>query len=135
MWKCPRCGREFKNTNQSHYCGEKPKSFEEYILSQDDDKQADLRLLWIILSENLPETEERIAWSMPTFWKQHNIINFAASKKHIGLYVGVAAVEAFSSELSAYKTDKGTIKIPYGQINPELIGRIAKWCLETSNNV
>ena len=25
MWKCPRCGREFKNKDQSHYCGEKPK--------------------------------------------------------------------------------------------------------------
>lgn len=23
MWKCPKCGREFKNTNQDHYCGEK----------------------------------------------------------------------------------------------------------------
>ena len=21
MWKCPKCGREFKNTNQEHYCG------------------------------------------------------------------------------------------------------------------
>ena len=23
MWKCPKCGREFRNTNQDHYCGEK----------------------------------------------------------------------------------------------------------------
>ena len=22
MWKCPKCGRTFKNTNQEHYCGE-----------------------------------------------------------------------------------------------------------------
>ncbi len=21
MWKCPKCGRTFKNENQSHYCG------------------------------------------------------------------------------------------------------------------
>ena len=21
MWKCPKCGREFKRTNQGHYCG------------------------------------------------------------------------------------------------------------------
>ncbi len=23
MWKCPKCGREFKKKEQSHYCGEK----------------------------------------------------------------------------------------------------------------
>lgn len=39
MWKCPKCGKEFKNINQSHYCGEKPKTVEEYILSQDEEKQ------------------------------------------------------------------------------------------------
>ena len=41
MWKCPKCGREFKKKGQSHYCGEKPKTIDEYILSQDEDKQED----------------------------------------------------------------------------------------------
>ena len=31
-----------KNKDQSHYCGEKPKTIDEYILSQDADKQEDL---------------------------------------------------------------------------------------------
>lgn len=31
---------------------------------------------------------------MPTFWKRHNILHFAAAKKHIGLYPGPTAVEA-----------------------------------------
>ena len=35
MWKCPKCGREFKKKGHSHYCGEKPKTIDEYILSQD----------------------------------------------------------------------------------------------------
>ena len=38
MWKCPKCGREFKKKEQSHYCGEKPKTINEYILSRDTDK-------------------------------------------------------------------------------------------------
>ena len=58
MWKCPKCGREFKNVNQSHYCGEKPKTIEEYILSQDEEKQSDLFLVRQILKEALPEAEE-----------------------------------------------------------------------------
>ena len=72
MWKCPKCKREFKNENQSHYCGEKPKTIEEYILLQDEEKQADLFLVREVLQQALPEAEERISWSMPTYWKKHN---------------------------------------------------------------
>lgn len=60
-WKCPKCGRSFKNTNQSHYCGDKPKTIEEYILSQDPALQEDLRLMQSILYQAMPEAEERIA--------------------------------------------------------------------------
>lgn len=28
MWKCPKCGREFKKKEQSHYCREKPKTID-----------------------------------------------------------------------------------------------------------
>ncbi len=134
IWKCPKCGKEFKNQNQSHYCGEKPKTIDEYILSQDEDKQKDLHYIRRILRDALPEAEERISWSMPTYWKEHNIIHFAASKKHIGLYPGPQAVIQFSKELQEYKTSKGTIRIPYGAVDAALIGKIAKWCLETGNH-
>lgn len=53
MWKCPKCGREFKKKEQSHYCGEKPKTIDEYILSQDADKQEDLRCIRQILRRAL----------------------------------------------------------------------------------
>ena len=36
MWKCPKCGREFKNVDQGHYCGKAPETVDEYILAQDD---------------------------------------------------------------------------------------------------
>lgn len=134
MWKCPKCGREFKKKEQSHYCGEKPKTIDEYILSQDEDKQEDLRYIRQILQSTLSGAEERISWSMPTYWKEHNILHFAASKKHIGFYPGPAAVVQFSKELQEYKTDKGTIRIPYGKVDAALIEKIAKWCLETGNH-
>lgn len=134
MWKCPKCGREFKKKEQSHYCGEKPKTIDEYILSQDADKQEALRQIRQILRNALPEAEERISWSMPTYWKNHNILHFAASKEHIGLYPGPAAVVQFAEELQGYRTDKGTIRIPYGRIDAVLIEKIAKWCWETGNH-
>lgn len=134
MWKCPKCGREFQKKGQSHYCGEKPKTIDEYILSQDADKQEALRQIRQILRNALPEAEERISWSMPTYWKNHNILHFAASKEHIGLYPGPAAVVQFAEELQGYRTDKGTIRIPYGRIDAVLIEKIAKWCWETGNH-
>ena len=134
MWKCPKCGKEFKNINQSHFCGEKPKTIEEYILRQDEELQADLFLIRQTLQQALPEAEEHISWSMPTYWKDYNILHFAASKKHIGFYPGPEAVKAFKEELQNYSVDKGTIRIPYGEVNTELIKKIAQWCQNTGNH-
>jgi transposase-like protein len=39
MWKCPNCGREFKNTDQSHFCEVKPATIAEYIAAQAEDIQ------------------------------------------------------------------------------------------------
>lgn len=134
MWKCPKCNREFKNANQSHYCGEKPITIDAYIMAQDENKQQDLFYIRDILRHSLPEAEERISWSMPTYWKRHNIIHFAASKNHIGFYPGPEAVAFFNGELKKYKTSKGTVQIPYGNIDADLIKKIAKWCWETGNH-
>ena len=131
---CPKCGREFKKKGQDHYCGEKPQTINEYIQSQDADKQEDLKRIRQILRKALPEAEERISWSMPTYWKKHNILHFAASKKHIGLYPGPEAVIHFAEELQGYKTEKGTIRIPYGKVDAALIEKIAKWCWQTGNH-
>lgn len=134
MWVCPKCNRTFKKVNQSHYCGEKPKTINEYIMAQDEDKQQKLFYMREILHNSLPEAEERISWSMPTYWKGHNIVHFAASRRHIGFYPGSEAVVFFAEELKKYKTSKGTIQIPYEDIDADLIEKIAKWCWETGNH-
>lgn len=128
MWICPKCQREFKNKNQNHYCGEVPKTIDEYVSAFDGDKRADLTRLRKILKNALPDAEERISWSMPTYWDKRNIIHFAAAKKFIGLYAGPKAVLYFADVLSDYDANKGTIRIPYGKIDDKLIEKIAVWC-------
>ena len=129
-WKCPKCGRVFQRQNQDHYCA-KPQSIDEYISAQEEKDQPRLREIRAVLKNALPEAEERISWSMPTYWKGRNIIHFAAAKKHLGIYPGGEATEAFAEELSDYDISKGTIRIPYDQpLTVELIERIAKWCFE-----
>ena len=106
-------------------------NIDEYIAAQDEMVQIRLKEVRAVLLKAIPEAEERISWSMPTYWKGRNIIHFAASKKHLGIYPGDEATEKFAEELSGLSVSKGTIRIPYDQPLPkELIERIAKWCFE-----
>lgn len=135
VWQCPKCGREFKNTNQSHYCGEAINTIDAYIAAQPENVQLLLNQIRSTLRDALPDAQERISWSMPTYWNKHNIIHFAAFKNHIGLYPGDKAVAHFADRLTEYKTSKGTIQFPYNKPLPlELITEIAKWCYETGNH-
>lgn len=67
---------------------------------------------------------------MPTYWKEYNIIHFAASKRHIGLYVDKDVVEHFKEGLKDYEIHNGTIHISYGNIDINLIQQIANYCLD-----
>lgn len=132
MWTCPKCGRAFKKQNQGHYCGKAPETVDEYIMAQPEQARNYLSEVRNALREALPEAKEKISWSMPTYWNQHNIIHFAGSQKHIGLYPGPEAVERFQEELKGYKTSKGTIQFLYSEPLPlELIKEIARWCYVT----
>ena len=103
---------EFARENQSHYCGEKPLTVDEYIARQPEGVRQELLQVRGVLRAALPGAEERI------------------SKHHIGLYPGAEAVAHFASELDgAYAYSKGSIRIPYGQADVDLIARIAAWCL------
>ncbi|MDD3140286.1 MAG: DUF1801 domain-containing protein [Lachnospiraceae bacterium] len=135
MWICPKCGRSFKNQNQQHFCGEKPKTIDEYISAQDEEQQIYLVQVRKAIHNAIPNAEERISWSMPTFQEKYNIIHFAAHKNHIGIYAGSEAVAVFAEQLLPYKTSKGTIQIPYKEPLPlELIAQIASWCYDTGNH-
>jgi len=130
MWKCPKCGREFERQEQQHYC-EKPKTVDAYIAAQDETVQPKLKELRAIIRAAIPDAQEKISWSMPTFWKGQNLIHFAASKKHIGLYPGGEATTAFADELIGFSVSKGTIRLPYDKELPaSLIGKIARWCYQ-----
>nr|WP_300844574.1 DUF1801 domain-containing protein [uncultured Acetatifactor sp.] len=135
MWTCPKCGRAFKRQEQSHYCGKALETVDEYIAAQPEAVQGYLKEIREALCAALPEAEERISWSMPTYWKKHNIIQFAGFKNHVGLYPGPEAVREFSECLKGYKTSKGTIQLPYsGTVPAGLVSDIARWCYETGNH-
>jgi len=135
MWQCPKCGRNFKNTDQDHFCGEAPKTIEAYIDAQSEEVRPLLNQVRDTLRTALPNAQERISWSMPTYWNKQIIIHFAAFKNHIGLYPGPEAVVHFTERLREYKTSKGAVQFPYSKTLPlSLIEEIAKWCYNTRNH-
>ena len=129
MWICPKCGREFKRTGQDHYCGKAPASIDEYIQRQDTAIQPYLISLRNTIHDAIPEAEEKIAWSMPTWKKRGNVISFAVSKNHIGIYIGEEAVTHFHERLQGIEIYKGNLRLKHNQeMRLSLISDIAKWC-------
>lgn len=107
----------------------------DYIAAQPEPVQPLLHQVRSTLRAALPDAEERISWSMPTYWQKRNIIHFAAAKAHIGLYPGAEAMERFAAKLADYKTSKGAVQFPYSKPLPlDLISEIARWCCDTGNH-
>lgn len=103
----------------------------QYIAEKPESVQPLLNQVRDTIRKVIPDAEERISWRMPTYWKERNIIHFAAFKKHIGLYPGPDAIIHFENSLKEYKTSKGAIQFPFDKPLPiSLIADIAKWCYQ-----
>ncbi len=104
---------------------------DEYIKSQPELVRSLLLDVCRTIRQAIPDATEKISWSMPTFWRGHNLIHFAAQKNHLGIYPGAEAMEHFAARLAAYKTSKGAVQFPYKSFGAEqlaLIAEIAAWC-------
>ncbi|MGF6376478.1 uncharacterized protein YdhG (YjbR/CyaY superfamily) [Clostridiales Family XIII bacterium PM5-7] len=134
MWTCPKCNREFKHKNQNHYCGDKPTTIDEYIAGFPPDLQELLTAVRTTISAAAPDAEERISWQMPTFWQKENLIHFAVSTNHLGIYPGDLSKSPFADRLSAYRTSKGAIQMPFDQpIDYDLIRDLTRWRVASAN--
>ena len=127
MWQCPKCKRNFKNANQSHSCGSKLSTIDEYISAQPKKIRPILEKIRTTIKKAAPDSIEKISWNMPTFWQGENLIHFAALKNHIGIYPGDLNNLPFKQKLNGYKTTKGAIQFPLDKpIDYDLITEIVK---------
>lgn len=130
-------GRALKKAPPDSSAKKAPETIDEYILSQNEAVRPQLRAVREAVRAALPDAEETISWSMPTWRQGRNILHFAAQKNHIGLYPGPEAVAFFSGQLEALGLlySKGTVRIPYDAPLPlPLITQIAAWCRDTGHH-
>ena len=130
MWVCPKCGREFKRTNQGHYCGKAPETVFEYIELQPAEAQSPLMKMADIIRNSVPCAREYVRWSMPTYEKEGKTISFSACKEHISLYIDAEIIANFRSKLGDFATKKNAVYFPYNSDLPtKLIEDLVESCL------
>ena len=95
-------------------------SVDEYIASFDGEAKQRLEIMRGIVTKNVPEAVESIAYGMPAYKLGGKpLVYFAAFPKHIGFYATPNGHEAFNAEFSPYKQGKGSVQFPFSQPLPE----------------
>lgn len=134
MKTCKKCGTAYEK-EKGHVCEEEKKEVESYILSQKEEVQPLLREIRETILSAVPGAYEKISWKMPTFYRTHDIIHFAAFKNHWGLYPGPVAIEHFKERFEGLTYSKGAVQFPYDRpLDKKLIYDMTRWCHETGNH-
>jgi uncharacterized protein YdhG (YjbR/CyaY superfamily) len=110
-----------------------PENIDEYIVGFPIEVQETMTTLRKTIREAAPEVKEKLSWGMPTFALKKILVQFGGFKNHLGFFPGPDAIEAFSEELTGYKTSKGTIQFPYKKPIPlELVKKIVLWKVQVT---
>lgn len=93
-----------------------PKSVASYYKTQESPHKELLLEMRKRILEVIPEAEETIKYSMPTFvFKGNDVVGLKANKSHVGYYPYSGSVlSKFPEMTNKYKTTKGSLHIPLG---------------------
>jgi len=106
-------------------------TIDQYIAEFPEQIQAKLKEIRGIVRAMAPDAAEKIAYGMPTFYLNGNLVHFAGYKGHIGFYPTPTGIDSFKEELDRYKNAKGSVQFPLDEPLPaDLIGRIVKYRVE-----
>lgn len=107
-----------------------PNSIDDHISLFPPDIQRLLQQVRETIKAVATEATETISYGIPTFQYHGNLVHFSGYAHHIGFYPGSSSIREFASELSAYKTSKGTVQFPLDKPIPfDLIRRITEFRL------
>jgi len=103
-------------------------SIDDYIAGFPTDLQMILQKVRQTIREAAPDAKEKIAYGIPTFTLEGNLVHFAAFKQHIGFYPDPRGIDEFINKLAQYRSGKGTIQFPLNEPIPyDLIREVTLW--------
>ena len=81
----------------------------------------------------VPHAERVIRYDMPTWQVEGaSLVHVAAWKQHVSLYPVPPAGDAdLDADLAPYAGAKGTLKLPYGQVDHAMVERVVRRLLDT----
>jgi uncharacterized protein YdhG (YjbR/CyaY superfamily) len=108
-----------------------PDQISAYIRNEPAPVRKVLKQVRALVGKTAPKATEKLAWGMPTFYLEGNLLHFAAFKNHMSLFPGTDAILHFKKQLARYHTSKGTIQFPYADPIPTaLVTKIVKYCVK-----
>ena len=103
-------------------------TIDEYIAAFPEDVRKELEKLRRVIRGSAPRAEEAIAYGIPTFRLNGNLVHFAAFKGHISFFPTSSPIPVFKKELAPYKLSKGTIRFPLDRPIPyDLVKKIVRY--------
>lgn len=99
-----------------------------YLDALDAPQRAALERIRAVVREEAPEAEEVIAYGIPTFKLDGNLVHYAAFRDHMSFFPGgTAHSEALKDELAGYKLAKGTIRFTLeNPLKDDIVRRITR---------
>jgi len=105
-----------------------PKDFEDYARRFPAPVARLLGKMRLTVRKAAPQAAEKISYGIPAFTQNGMLVWFAGFNKHIGFYPGAGAILVFKSELSGYKSAKGSVQFPLDKPLPlALVSRMVKF--------
>ena len=107
-----------------------------YIQQFDKDKQAILNTLRSLIFQTVPQAEEKLSWSVPTYYLNGYLIQFAAYERHLGFYSSPAEIQHCKSMLDGIPfNNKNTIQLDYQKPLPaDLIRELILYRVRENQN-
>lgn len=107
-------------------------SVEEYLEGYSGQERQRLEELRQAVLQTDQDITEKIAWGAPTYYRNGYLVQFAASRNHIGFYTSPETLREFKEELKGYKTnEKNTVHFPTDQDIPaDLVRKMVLYRIE-----
>jgi len=98
----------------------KPSDVDEYLAGFAQPARSRLEEIRAICRAAAPAAEERIKWNQPTYVHASGVIlvMFSGHKAHANVVFTPSTRETFAEELTAFRTGKGSVALPYDQPVP-----------------
>lgn len=104
------------------------KTIDDYIAGYPAEVQEILQRMRKTIQAAAPDATEAMAYGIPTFRLNGNLVHLGGYKKHIGFYPAPSGIEAFKNELSEYVAGKGSLQFPIDKPIPyQLVTKIVKY--------